>query len=90
MIRDLLSALPLALLLGLPLALERTAAAASFYGFGTNTDAVGVSDDGRVAAGNLYGLQLPSQDSFRWTGEALDTDGKSWKLQGDFRATRRR
>ena len=31
-----------------------------------------------------------TQDSFRWTGEALDTDGKSWKLQGDFRATRRR
>lgn len=27
-------------------------------------------------------------DSFRWTGEALDTDGKTWKLQGEFRARR--
>jgi len=30
-----------------------------------------------------------TKDSFRWTGEALDTDGKTWKLQGDFRARRR-
>jgi hypothetical protein len=29
-------------------------------------------------------------DSFRWTGEALDADGRSWKLQGDFRAARQR
>jgi hypothetical protein len=29
-------------------------------------------------------------DSFRWTGEALDTDGKTWRLQGDFRARRQR
>jgi hypothetical protein len=27
-------------------------------------------------------------DSFRWTGEALETDGKTWKLEGDFRAKR--
>jgi hypothetical protein len=31
-----------------------------------------------------------TKDSFRWTGEALDTDGKTWKLQGDFRARRQR
>jgi hypothetical protein len=29
-------------------------------------------------------------DSFRWTGEALDADGQTWTLTGDFRATRRR
>lgn len=27
-------------------------------------------------------------DSFRWTGEALSTDGQTWKLQGEFRARR--
>jgi hypothetical protein len=31
-----------------------------------------------------------TKDSFRWTGEALDNDGKTWKLQGDFRARRQR
>lgn len=30
-----------------------------------------------------------TKDSFRWTGEALDADGKTWILQGDFRARRR-
>ena len=29
-------------------------------------------------------------DSFRWTGEALNPDGKTWKLEGEFRATRMR
>jgi hypothetical protein len=29
-------------------------------------------------------------DSFHWIGESLDTDGRSWKLQGEFRATRMR
>jgi hypothetical protein len=28
-------------------------------------------------------------DSFRWTGEALQPDGKTWKLEGEFRALRR-
>lgn len=28
-------------------------------------------------------------DSFRWTGEALQQDGASWKLEGEFRARRR-
>jgi hypothetical protein len=27
-------------------------------------------------------------DSFRWTGEALQPDGKTWKLEGEFRATK--
>ena len=27
-------------------------------------------------------------DSFRWTGETLEPDGKTWKLGGEFRATR--
>lgn len=29
-------------------------------------------------------------DSFRWTGESLEADGHTWKLQGEFRAKRRR
>jgi hypothetical protein len=29
-------------------------------------------------------------DSFRWLGEALEPDGKTWKLEGEFRARRRR
>jgi hypothetical protein len=27
-------------------------------------------------------------DSFRWTGEVLETDGKTWRLEGEFRARR--
>jgi hypothetical protein len=29
-------------------------------------------------------------DSFHWTGEALQPDGKTWKLEGEFRAKRMR
>jgi hypothetical protein len=29
-------------------------------------------------------------DSFRWTGEALNVDGKTWQLQGEFRGRRKR
>jgi hypothetical protein len=29
-------------------------------------------------------------DSFRWTGEVLQSDGKTWKLEDEFRATRMR
>ena len=29
-------------------------------------------------------------DSFRWTGEALQPDGKTWKLEDEFRAKRMR
>ena len=29
-------------------------------------------------------------DSFHWTGEALEADGKTWRLEGEFRARRRR
>jgi hypothetical protein len=28
-------------------------------------------------------------DSFHWLGEALDVDGKTWRLEGEFRAKRR-
>ena len=27
-------------------------------------------------------------NSFHWTGEALEEDGKTWRLEGEFRATR--
>jgi hypothetical protein len=29
-------------------------------------------------------------DSFHWTGEALNPDGRTWNLEGEFRATRMR
>jgi hypothetical protein len=29
-------------------------------------------------------------DSFRWIGEALEPDGHTWRLEGEFRARRRR
>ena len=29
-----------------------------------------------------------TKESFRWTGESLSPDGKTWELQGDFRARR--
>jgi len=29
-------------------------------------------------------------DSFHWTGEVLNTDGKTWKLEAEFRAKRKR
>jgi hypothetical protein len=29
-------------------------------------------------------------DSFRWLGDALEPDGRTWKLEAEFRATRRR
>jgi hypothetical protein len=31
-----------------------------------------------------------TENSFRWTGEALDPDGRTWKLAGDFRVKRMR
>jgi len=31
-----------------------------------------------------------TRDSFHWTGESLSPDGKTWTLEGDFRATRMR
>lgn len=27
-----------------------------------------------------------TQDSFRWTGEVLETDGRTWRIEGEFRA----
>jgi hypothetical protein len=31
-----------------------------------------------------------TRESFHWIGEALDPDGKTWKVEGEFRATRMR
>jgi hypothetical protein len=31
-----------------------------------------------------------SSDAFRWTGEALNPDGRTWTLEGEFRARRMR
>ena len=31
-----------------------------------------------------------TRDSFRWTGEVLEPDGKTWNIEGEFRARRRR
>lgn len=31
-----------------------------------------------------------TRDSFHWLGEALEPDGKTWRLEGEFRATRMR
>jgi len=31
-----------------------------------------------------------TSDSFHWLGEALQPDGKTWKLEGEFRAKRMR
>lgn len=31
-----------------------------------------------------------TSDSFRWTGEALEPDGQTWKLEAEFRARRMR
>ena len=30
-----------------------------------------------------------TRDSFRWTGEALEPDGKTWRLEGEFRGRRK-
>ena len=30
-----------------------------------------------------------TSESFRWTGESLEADGKTWKLEGEFRARRK-
>lgn len=30
-----------------------------------------------------------TNDSFRWTGEALNNDGNTWRLEGEFLATRK-
>jgi hypothetical protein len=30
-----------------------------------------------------------TNNSFRWTGEVLESDGRTWKLEGEFLATRR-
>lgn len=46
---------------------------------------VGVRLDGVQTRWTFTEIQ---PDSFHWLGEALDRDGKSWKLEGEFRAKR--
>jgi hypothetical protein len=45
---------------------------------------------GRHADGTLirWIFSEITPDSFRWTGESLEPDGKTWKLEGEFRAKR--
>ena len=46
---------------------------------------VGTNADGRPIR---WIFDQITPDSFRWTGEALNPDGKTWKLEGEFRARR--
>lgn len=46
---------------------------------------VGARADGTPIRWNFTEI---TADSFLWTGEALDVDGKTWKIQGQFRARR--
>jgi hypothetical protein len=48
---------------------------------------IGTSDDG---APIRWIFSETAPDSFRWTGEVLQSDGKTWKLEDEFRATRMR
>jgi hypothetical protein len=48
---------------------------------------VGTHDDGTPIRWMFTEIK---PDSFRWTGEALEHDGKTWKLEGEFRAQRKR
>ena len=46
---------------------------------------VGVHQDGTPIRWNFTAI---TPDSFRWTGEALESDGITWRLEGEFIATR--
>ena len=47
---------------------------------------IGNRADGRTTRWTFTGI---TADSFHWRGEALQPDGITWKLEGEFRATRR-
>jgi hypothetical protein len=55
--------------------------------YGTDVVQVGTHADGTPIRWNFTDV---SRDAFRWTGEVLEPDGRTWKLQGEFRATRMR
>jgi hypothetical protein len=46
---------------------------------------VGVRPDGTPTRWTFTAI---AQDSFHWLGEALQPDGRNWKLEGEFRARR--
>ena len=48
---------------------------------------IGALPDGTPLRWNFTEI---TADSFRWTGESLNPDGTTWKLQGEFRATRKK
>src|SRR6185503_3531361 len=47
---------------------------------------VGTHQDGTPIRWSFTGI---TPDSFRWTGEALSPDGRTWVLQGEFLARRK-
>lgn len=46
---------------------------------------VGVRPDGTLTRWMFSEI---TPNSFHWTGQALNPDGRTWKLEGDFRVTR--
>lgn len=46
---------------------------------------IGTHEDGRPIRWNFTEA---TDDSFRWTGEVLNPDGETWKLEAEFRAKR--
>jgi hypothetical protein len=54
---------------------------------GKNVVQVGVRPDGTPTRWMFSEI---TPDAFHWTGEALNPDGHTWKLEGEFRATRMR
>jgi len=51
-----------------------------------------IVQDGKDDAGSAvhWSFTEITPDSFRWTGEVLEPDGKTWRLEGEFRASRLR
>src|SRR5688572_26588593 len=54
---------------------------------GKNVVQVGVRPDGTPTRWMFSEI---TTNSFHWTGEALNPDGHTWRLEGDFRVTRMR
>lgn len=46
---------------------------------------VGTRQDGTPIRWNFTAI---TPDSFRWTGEALESDGTTWRIEGEFQASR--
>jgi hypothetical protein len=52
---------------------------------GENVVQMGARPDGTQTRWSFSEI---TPDSFRWLGEALEPDGKAWKIEGEFRARR--